>query len=73
MVLSVIQKCRYRSTSPTDGEIQILKFPRFSSLGLSVPVESLTLCLPEHLGDHVLRDGSQGIQKLRLKPGLHDE
>lgn len=27
----------------------------------------------EHLGDHELGDGSQGVQQLALQPGLHDQ
>lgn len=48
----------------------------FSSLvvlRLSVPEEQFESGLSEHLGDHVLGDGSQGVQQLALQPGLHDQ
>lgn len=42
---------------------------------LSVPEERCGsgLLPPEHLGDHVLGDGPQGVQQLALQPGLHDQ
>lgn len=42
-------------------------------LRLSVPEEHFESHLSEHLGDHVLGDGSQGVQQLALQPGLHDQ
>lgn len=40
---------------------------------LSVPEECFQSGLAEHLGDHELGDGSQGVQQLALQPGLHDQ
>lgn len=40
---------------------------------LLVPEERFQSGLPEHLGDHELGDGSQGVQQLALQPGLHDQ
>lgn len=42
-------------------------------LRLLVPEEHVELGLSEHLGDHVLGDGSQGVQQFALQPRLHDQ
>lgn len=44
-----------------------------SQFCLSAPEEPFEPGLPEHLGDHVLGDGSQGVQQLALQPRLHDQ
>lgn len=40
---------------------------------LLIPEEHFGVGLSEHLGDHVLGDGSQGVQQLALQPRLHDQ
>lgn len=42
-------------------------------LHLLIPEEPFGVGLSEHLGDHVLGDGSQGVQQLALQPRLHDQ
>lgn len=65
-----MELCVPQSVSSTlqPQPLSSLLFPR-----LSVPEECFQSGLSEHLGDHELGDGSQGVQQLALQPGLHDQ
>lgn len=65
-----VELCVLASASSTLHRAQLSSL---RGLRLSVPEGHVEPALSQHLGDHVLGDGSQGVQQLALQPGLHDQ